>query len=184
MCDVVPMHASHVILNRPWQYDRKITFDEVDSKYTFIHRHRKVTLAPLIPKQVHKNQLILQREFERENERRKSLAKAEINDPKNHKEDSVKLEKLGKKPNFLVKTKEVEQELSAKQSLLVLCRNELLLSTNELDPTLPSKVVFLLQVQQGMKVVNKSCVVLRYLEEFQSFHGIACSYNRLEKQNL
>ena len=134
MCDVVPMHASHVILNRPWQYDRKITFDEVDSKYTFIHRHRKVTLAPLIPKQVHKNQLILQREFERENERRKSLAKDEVRESKNHKVESAKVGNVKKKLNFL----------SAKQSLLVLCCNERLLTINELDPPLPGKGALLL----------------------------------------
>uniref|UniRef100_A0A2N9J2M7 Reverse transcriptase RNase H-like domain-containing protein n=1 Tax=Fagus sylvatica TaxID=28930 RepID=A0A2N9J2M7_FAGSY len=27
LCDVVPMHAGHILLGRPWQYDRRVTHD-------------------------------------------------------------------------------------------------------------------------------------------------------------
>ena len=26
--DMVPMHASHILLGRPWQFDRKVMYDE------------------------------------------------------------------------------------------------------------------------------------------------------------
>ena len=44
-----------------------------------------------------------------------------------------------------MKAKVVRQALSAKQSLLVLYSKEILMSTNELDPTLLGEVVSLLQ---------------------------------------
>jgi hypothetical protein len=35
LCDVVPMHASHLLLGRPWQYDRKAMHDGFTNKYSF-----------------------------------------------------------------------------------------------------------------------------------------------------
>ncbi|XP_071921763.1 uncharacterized protein [Coffea arabica] len=55
LCDVVPMQASHIILGRPWQFDRQVTFDGVTNKYSFLYNSKKVTLAPLPPKQVHED---------------------------------------------------------------------------------------------------------------------------------
>lgn len=37
VCDVVPMHATHVILGRPWQFDKHVTFDGRSNKYTLLH---------------------------------------------------------------------------------------------------------------------------------------------------
>ncbi|PPD98438.1 hypothetical protein GOBAR_DD04524 [Gossypium barbadense] len=45
-CDVVPMHAAHLLLGRPWQFDRDFT-----------HQGRKFTFAPLNPTDVYKDQL-------------------------------------------------------------------------------------------------------------------------------
>ncbi|XP_027157552.1 uncharacterized protein LOC113759187 [Coffea eugenioides] len=53
LCDVVPMQASHIILGRPWQFDRQVTFDGVTNKYSFLYNSKKVTLAVpviLVPK--------------------------------------------------------------------------------------------------------------------------------------
>ncbi|XP_071923173.1 uncharacterized protein [Coffea arabica] len=40
-CDVVPMQASHLILGRPWQYDRDVEFKRRANKYVFMHCNRK-----------------------------------------------------------------------------------------------------------------------------------------------
>ena len=32
LCDVVPMQASHILLGRPWQYDRKAIHDGVKNR--------------------------------------------------------------------------------------------------------------------------------------------------------
>ncbi|XP_027184032.1 uncharacterized protein LOC113782339 [Coffea eugenioides] len=42
LCDVVPMQASHIILGRPWQFDRQVTFDGVTNKYSFLYNTKKV----------------------------------------------------------------------------------------------------------------------------------------------
>ena len=36
LCDVVPMHAGHILLGRPWQYDRRVTHDGYLNRYSFV----------------------------------------------------------------------------------------------------------------------------------------------------
>uniref|UniRef100_A0A2N9I342 CCHC-type domain-containing protein n=1 Tax=Fagus sylvatica TaxID=28930 RepID=A0A2N9I342_FAGSY len=36
LCDVVPMHAGHILLGRPWQYDRRVTHDGFKNMYSFL----------------------------------------------------------------------------------------------------------------------------------------------------
>ncbi|RDX76444.1 hypothetical protein CR513_43554, partial [Mucuna pruriens] len=55
LCNVVPMEETHILLGRPWQYDRKVTHDGITNKLTFIHRGKKVTLKPLSPKEVNED---------------------------------------------------------------------------------------------------------------------------------
>jgi hypothetical protein len=50
LCDVVPMQASHILLGRPWQYDRKAIYDGVKNRYTIVKDGKTVTLVPLTPK--------------------------------------------------------------------------------------------------------------------------------------
>ncbi|XP_042446416.1 uncharacterized protein LOC122031363 [Zingiber officinale] len=51
LCDVVPMQASHLILGRPWQFDRRTTHDGYKNRYNFSKDGRNITLAPLTPHQ-------------------------------------------------------------------------------------------------------------------------------------
>jgi hypothetical protein len=53
LCDVVPMQASHMLLVRPWQYDRKAIHDGVKNRYTIVKDNKTITLLPLTPKQVY-----------------------------------------------------------------------------------------------------------------------------------
>ena len=53
LCDVVPMQASHILLGRPWQYDRKAIHDGVKNRYTIVKDSKTITLLPLTPKQVY-----------------------------------------------------------------------------------------------------------------------------------
>ena len=47
--DVVPMEASHLLLGRPWQYDRDVVHNSVTNKFSFVLKGQKVTLKPLSP---------------------------------------------------------------------------------------------------------------------------------------
>ncbi|XP_056855141.1 LOW QUALITY PROTEIN: uncharacterized protein LOC130504544, partial [Raphanus sativus] len=64
LCDVIPMEASHILLGRPWQFDRKVTHDGFANKHSFEFNGRKTTLVPLTPKEVHQDQLQLQKKKE------------------------------------------------------------------------------------------------------------------------
>ncbi|XP_042441345.1 uncharacterized protein LOC122026681 [Zingiber officinale] len=78
LCDVVPMQASHLLLGRPWQFDRRTTHDGYKNRYSFSKDGRNITLAPLTPRQVFEEQLQIQKsiaargkgvaEIEKENE--------------------------------------------------------------------------------------------------------------------
>ncbi|KAL3570877.1 hypothetical protein D5086_028126 [Populus alba] len=64
LCDVVPMQASHILLGRPWQYDRKAIHDGVKNRYTIVKDGKTITLVPLTPKQVYDDQIKLKSEHE------------------------------------------------------------------------------------------------------------------------
>ncbi|KAL5540267.1 hypothetical protein UlMin_046308 [Ulmus minor] len=75
LCDVVPMHACHLLLGRPWQYDLRVTHDGFTNRYSFTLKKQPITLVPLTPKQVMEDQLKFQRSNEKEKEKGR---KAEI----------------------------------------------------------------------------------------------------------
>ena len=50
LCDVVPMHAGHILLGRPWEFDRKVKKDGVTNRYSFVMNNRPVTLVPFYSK--------------------------------------------------------------------------------------------------------------------------------------
>jgi len=72
LCDVVPMEATHILLGRPWQYDRQVLHDGLTNKMTFTFQGHKVILKPLSTKEVHEDQLKMKtkRENEKEKERK------------------------------------------------------------------------------------------------------------------
>lgn len=46
-CDVLPMTACHLLLGRPWLYDRKVSYDGFHNTYSFIFQNRRLILEPL-----------------------------------------------------------------------------------------------------------------------------------------
>ncbi|XP_049372688.1 uncharacterized protein LOC125837645 [Solanum verrucosum] len=50
--DVVPMLACHLLLGRPWQFDRDVVHQGRSNKYIFVIEGKKYVLAPLTPYQV------------------------------------------------------------------------------------------------------------------------------------
>lgn len=48
-CDVIPMDACHLLLGRPWQYDRRAQFNGYANTYSFTKDGEKIKLAPLPP---------------------------------------------------------------------------------------------------------------------------------------
>ena len=50
-CDIIPMDACHILLGRPWLFDRTVTHDGYLNTYSFTKDGKKITLAPLSPSQ-------------------------------------------------------------------------------------------------------------------------------------
>jgi len=49
LCDVVPMEACHILLGRPWQFDKKTMHNGFTNEITFTHKEKKFILYPLPP---------------------------------------------------------------------------------------------------------------------------------------
>ncbi|PKU63444.1 RNA-directed DNA polymerase [Dendrobium catenatum] len=45
--DVVPMDAFHLLLGRPWQFDKKTVHDGESNTYSFKHQNQQIVLVPL-----------------------------------------------------------------------------------------------------------------------------------------
>ncbi|XP_022007177.1 uncharacterized protein LOC110906335 [Helianthus annuus] len=52
VCDVVPMDACHLLLGRPWEYERDIEHNGRSNTYSFLFGGVKITLVPSKPKQL------------------------------------------------------------------------------------------------------------------------------------
>ena len=51
-CDVIPVDACHVLLGRPWLFDRGVMHDGRLNTYSFVKDHKKITFTPLKPFQI------------------------------------------------------------------------------------------------------------------------------------
>jgi len=57
LCDLVPMEATHILLGRPWQFDKKAFHDGHSNKFSFNFQGKKITLLPLSPREVNEDQI-------------------------------------------------------------------------------------------------------------------------------
>ena len=48
LCDIMPMNFCHILLDRPWKYDRYVVHDGRLSQYTLLLNGKKKILLPLI----------------------------------------------------------------------------------------------------------------------------------------
>ncbi|KAL1536695.1 hypothetical protein AAHA92_29300 [Salvia divinorum] len=70
LCDIISMTAYHALLGRPWEYDRKVYKNGHINEYFHMLNGMKLTLRPLTPKEVYEASQHLQRERERDKEKR------------------------------------------------------------------------------------------------------------------
>ncbi|XP_033139286.1 uncharacterized protein LOC117130674, partial [Brassica rapa] len=122
LCDVIPMEASHILLGRPWQFDRRVTHDGFTNKHSFEFNGKKTILVPLTPKEVHQDQLQLQKKKEID---------LKPEQPKQH--------------NFYAKIGDIKRSLYSNQPILLLVFKETLLNLTNFTPEYPSEVSALLQ---------------------------------------
>ncbi|KAG2411212.1 hypothetical protein I3760_Q021100 [Carya illinoinensis] len=105
LCDVVSMHAGHILLGRPWQYDRRVIHDGFKNMYSFVKEGKTTKLAPLTPRQVYEDQLKLKSEVA---QKRKSENES---DKKRKSEKEIEQKKRVKKKKSLLREKERQKSL-------------------------------------------------------------------------
>ncbi|XP_071939968.1 uncharacterized protein [Coffea arabica] len=121
LCDVIPMQASHVLLGRPWEYDRQADHIGLTNKYKFIMDHLKITLSPLTPTQVYEEQLHLRKEREK---RQLREAKKKPNVPEDEGKKKVEAELREKGNSSGKKLSEAESLKVNKKSFYASVREE------------------------------------------------------------
>ena len=151
LCDVVPMEASHLLLGRPWQFDKRDNHDGFTNKISFTYQGKKIVLKPLSPQEVCEDQRkmrekILQEKREKEKESQ-TLESSKSEDKKREtQERKKKSETLEVRENFLATKGEVKGLFHSKQPLCFLICKNYVLTTNTFDNfELPSSVKTLLQ---------------------------------------
>jgi hypothetical protein len=140
LCDVVPMHAGHILLGRPWQYDRRVTHDGFKNMYSFVKGGKTIKLAPLTPSQVYEDQLKLKsevahkrksenesdqkRKSEKEIEQKRKIESENEQKRKSEKEIEQKLNKKERLRVKMSKKERVKKRLSKKERVRVKMRKK------------------------------------------------------------
>nr|KYP31820.1 hypothetical protein KK1_047675 [Cajanus cajan] len=70
LCDMVPLEVSHVLLGRPWQFDKETIHDGLTNKISFQHLGKKFVWCPLSSFQVNEDQLKLKAKKDEEEKRK------------------------------------------------------------------------------------------------------------------
>ena len=148
LCDIVPMHVGHILLG-PQQFDRKANHDGFKNRYSFVKDNKTIILVPLTPRQVYGDQMKLKRENDLQtNCDTKSSKKDDEKESETKKQSEKKIESgknERKKKSFYAKESDVKNVFYTNQPMFVLLYKEVCFSTNELDESLSSVVVSLLQ---------------------------------------
>ena len=153
LCDVVPMHASHLLLGRPWQFDRRVMHDGHRNRYSFFKDDRNITLAPLTPTQVHEDQLRIKRsigensevEAEKPKKKESEEKKEKQNKESGDKKRSSIEERKEKKMSFYAKEREIKSAFKTNRPMILFLYKEAYTSFIDLESSLPSCAKSLLQ---------------------------------------
>jgi len=65
LCDFVPIEATHILLGRPWQFNKKTLHDGLTNDISFTFHRHKITLKSFSPREVHENQIKMKNKRER-----------------------------------------------------------------------------------------------------------------------
>ena len=60
------MEVGHILLGRPWKFDRKIIYNDLTNEITLTHLGTKFVLHPQTPSQIAKDQLTIKDNMDEE----------------------------------------------------------------------------------------------------------------------
>ncbi|RDY08352.1 hypothetical protein CR513_07440, partial [Mucuna pruriens] len=109
------MEATHILLGRPWQFDRKVTHDGVTNKFSFVHKGNK-----------------------RINLKGKKKIEEEKKEKIKSEKSKVKKDKKNKNGSLLVSRKSIKKVLLNKKEPLLLLPTNMCLVLNSPLKNLPT----------------------------------------------
>jgi hypothetical protein len=147
-CDVAPMSMCHLLLGRPWQYDRYSQHCGRTNQYTLDLKGKKFVLKPMTPQQIMAEHLQKKTKISaasRGGEEQKKLSVIHNSVSECYKPNSRDKKKEGEHRVMLAtKSKLREVRNNPYQVLFVLVSKDVLISPNDIT-SLPSVVADLLQ---------------------------------------
>ena len=142
------MQVGHLLLGRPWQFDRHVFQDGYKNRYTLKKDGKRFTLAPLTAQQLYEDQLRIQKiceenKSERDKEENKSEKEKE-REKKREKESMNERENEGIEKRVSLYEKERDMRCAFESMNLLMYKEAYLHETNH-NSSLPSIVVSILQ---------------------------------------
>ena len=147
-CDVVPMTVCHLLLGRPWQYDRAVLHDGRTNFYSFKWNNKSFVLRPMTPSQVIADnaKALARKQDELGNRELSGERVTHLKESECHKPNVSAIVMRECKGLALLTTKREMRELRANPSMIhfvLICKGEVL-ETNDFT-NLPSMLLSLLQ---------------------------------------
>ncbi|XP_040862120.1 uncharacterized protein, partial [Glycine max] len=112
LCDVVPMEASHLLLGRPWQFDKRANHDGYTNKISFMHQDKEIVLKPLSPQEVCEDQKKMREKLLQEKREKEKVSKTLESEKKRETSDTHE-----RKFNYFAEASEVRKVLPAHEPL-------------------------------------------------------------------
>ncbi|XP_057999134.1 uncharacterized protein LOC131177967 [Hevea brasiliensis] len=145
ICDVVPMHAGHLLLGRPWQFDRQIYEDQVKFRRSIEKENTSEDESKSVGKGEAKSSNEENRVIESKNkEKNKERSEKSLSET-GKKVNPVKKESKERKMSLFAKERDVKSAFFARKPMIVLMYKEAYLNFADLNSSLPSSAVSLLQ---------------------------------------
>ena len=153
LCDVVPMEACHMLLGKPWQFDKKTLHNGLTNEISFTHKKKKFVLNPLSHSQMVRDQIQMKQKRDEEKRKIKIEKERTLKEQKAW-EKSVPSHKVIQQGNLSKNT--FENMLLVEQPSLIFCKGTLssLVKKESLEEDCLDK-----------KVVNYFEYILRYHQQ-------------------
>jgi hypothetical protein len=137
-CDVVPMQACHILLGRPWQFDRDSMHHGRSNQYSFLFHDKKIVLHPMSPEAIVQDLARARMNKSQDNAKSENKNNAKsIQDKKNE---------ITLKGKCLFATKSDLNELNSSTSVAyaLVCK-DVLISIHDMQHSLPPAIANVLQ---------------------------------------
>ena len=144
-CDVVPMTVCHLLLGRPWQFDRRVVHDGYENTHAFKWQGKGVKLLPMTPAQIMAVDMQKKKLSESKREKKNTSVVQKLVSER-HKPNMSGKREHERKRVVMIATKSEMREMRENPNMthFVLLYKDAILTTNDMT-SLPSVVSNVLQ---------------------------------------